>query len=180
MENANPIGMPLDTHIKLVPNPEDNEPNHSNTFTKLLGELQYIGNHTRPDILYAVNIMGSFTANPSLQHYSALKRILRYLAGTKTLSITYSAVGDEDDAENLFHGYLDAAFANQEGSKSMSGYIFLASGGAITWKSKRQTIIALSTTKSEYVALSESGHEATWLRNLYGKLGFTQTQPIVI
>jgi hypothetical protein len=86
----------------------------------------------------------------------------------------------EDDTENLFHGYLDAAFANQEGSKSTSSYVFLASRGAITWKSKRQTIIALSMTKSEYVALSESGCKATWLRNLYGELGFPQMKPTVI
>jgi hypothetical protein len=172
---------PLDPHIKLIPNPEDNEPNHSNAFAKLLGELQYIGNHMRPEILYAVNILGAFTANPSLQHYGALKHILRYLAGTKTLGITYNAARDEDDTENLFHSYSDAThIANQEGSKSMSSYGFLASGGEITWKSKRQTIIALSMTKSEYIALSESGHKATWLRNLYGELGFPQMKPTVI
>jgi hypothetical protein len=66
MENETPVGMPLDPHIKLVPNPEDNEPNHSNTFTRLLSELQYIANHMRPEILYVVNILGAFTANPSL------------------------------------------------------------------------------------------------------------------
>jgi hypothetical protein len=74
----------------------------------------------------------------------------------------------------------DATFANQEGGKSMSSYVFLASRGAITWKSKRQTIIMLSTTESEYVSLSESGHKATWLRNLYGKPGFPQMKPTVI
>ena len=180
MEDANPVGMPLDPHVKLIANPEENEPNRSNAFAKLLGEMQYIGNYTRPDIMYPTNRLGAYTANPSLQHYTALKRILRYLAGTKTLGITYSASEDEDDAENLFHGYSDAAFANQEGGKSTSGYVFLASGGAITWKSKKQSIIALSTTESEYIALSEAGREASWLRNLYGELGFPQTKPTVI
>jgi hypothetical protein len=58
--------------------------------------------------------------------------------------------------------------------------VFLASGGVITWKSKKQTIIALSTMESEYVTLSEASHEASWLRNLYGKLGFIQKSPTLI
>ena len=60
------------------------------------------------------------------------------------------------------------------------GYIFLASGGAITWKSKKKTIIALSLTEAEYITLTEAGREASWLRNLYGELGFPQTFPTII
>jgi hypothetical protein len=77
MAKANPVGMPLDPNVKLVPNPEDNEPNRSNAYAKLLGELQYIANSTRLDILYAMNHLGAYTANPSLQHYGTLKQILR-------------------------------------------------------------------------------------------------------
>jgi hypothetical protein len=76
MADANPIGMPLDPNIKLVLNPESNQPNQSNAYAKLLGALQYIANFTRPDILYAVNRLGAYIANPSLQHYGILKQIL--------------------------------------------------------------------------------------------------------
>jgi hypothetical protein len=124
--------------------------------------------------------LGAYTANPSLQHYATLKRILRYLTGTKTFRITYCAIEDDNNNDNLFYSFSDSAFANNDDGKSMSGYVFLASGEAITWKSKKQSIIALSTTESEYVALSESGRQACWLRNLYGKLGFPQTKPTVI
>jgi hypothetical protein len=65
-------------------------------------------------------------------------------------------------------------------TKSTTGYVFLAAGVAITWKSKKQTVIALSSTEAEYVALSEAGREATWLRNLYNKLGFPQQSATVI
>jgi hypothetical protein len=58
--------------------------------------------------------------------------------------------------------------------------VFLASEGVITWKSKKQTVIALSTTESEYVALSEAGRKASWLRNLYDELGFVQKSPTLI
>ena len=73
MAEANPVGMPLDPNIKIGPNPEHNEPNQSNSYAKLLGELQYIANATRPDISYAVNKLAAYTANPSLEHYGILK-----------------------------------------------------------------------------------------------------------
>ena len=122
-------------------------------------------------------------ANPSLEHYGSLKRILRYLAGTREYGITYKKSNGQSDVANLFHGhaknygpgnyseinifhgYADAAFANTDDYKSTTGHVFLASEGAITWKSKKQTIIAMSSTESEYVTLSEAGREAYWLRN---------------
>jgi hypothetical protein len=180
LEEANPVATPMDPTIKLVPNPQVNEPNRSNSYAKRLGELQYIANGTRPDISCPVNKLAAFTANPSMQHYTALKRILRYLAGTKTLGITYRKPKDDHDEENLFHGFADAAYANNFDLKSTTGYVFMATGGAITWKSKKQSIIALSSTEAEYVALSEAGREACWLRNLYKELGFPQSTSTIM
>ena len=97
-----------------------------------------------------MNRLAAYTANPSLQHVIALKRILWYLAGTKTLGITYSKTANSPD-DNIFHGFADAAFANHDDHKLTSGYVFLAAGGAITWKSKNQMTIALSSTQAEYV-----------------------------
>jgi hypothetical protein len=179
MLDANAVGMPMEPKIKLVPNPKDNAPNRSNSYAQLIGELHYISNSTRPDIAYAVNKLASYTANPSLEHYTAVKRILRYLAGTTDYGITYKAHTTTTN-NNFFYGYSDAAYANSEDSKSTSGYVFLAAGGAITWRSKKQTTVALSSTESEYVALSEAGREATWLRTLYNELGFSQDLPILI
>ena len=98
----------------------------------------------------------------------------------KTLGITYKKSQDGTEANNLFHGYADAAYVNADDLKSTTGYVFLAGEGAITWKSKKQTMIALSSTKAEYMALSEAGHEATWLRNLYGELKYPQKELTVI
>jgi hypothetical protein len=139
MDDANPVGMPLDPQVKLASNPENNKPNCSNSFAKLLRELQYIANNVRPDINYPTNRLEAYTANLSLQHYGLLKPNLRYLAGTQHLGITYCASQDDND-ENLFHGFFDAAYANQDDNKSTLGYVFLASGGVITWKSKKQAI----------------------------------------
>jgi hypothetical protein len=90
-----------------------------------------------------------------------VKRILRYLAGTKNLGITYSKTSTNPH-ENSFFGFADAAFANHDDHKSTSGSVFMAAGGAITWKSKKQTTITLSSTEAKYVALSEAAREACW------------------
>jgi hypothetical protein len=74
----------------------------------------------------------------------------------KTLGITYRKAQEDAGDNNLFHGYADAAYANTNNLKSMSSYVFLAAGGAITWKSRKQTIITLSSMEAEYVALSEA------------------------
>jgi len=141
MINANPVGTPLDHNVQIEPNPDGNQGSHSNSYVRLLGELQWVANVTRPDITYAVNKLAMYTTNPSLQHVSALKRILRYLAGTKNLGITYSENPDRDQLStlSLFYGYADVAYANSDDLKSTSGYVFLASGGVIIWKSKKQT-----------------------------------------
>ena len=171
MDRCNSVGTPLDPNVPLEPNPEGNEGNRSNSFARLLGELQFLANATRPDLAYAVNRLAAYTANPSLQHTSALKRILRYLSGTRTHGIVYKALPLQP---SFFHGYADAAYhtayANADERKSTTGYVFIAGEGAITWSSKKQVSTALSSTEAEYVALSEASREACWLRNLYTEL----------
>jgi hypothetical protein len=88
MDQANPVATPLDPNVLIQPNPDHTEGNRSNPFAQLLGELQYLANATRPNIAFAVNRLASFTANPSMKHYKMIKRILRYLAGTKEFRIT--------------------------------------------------------------------------------------------
>ena len=171
LERCNPVAMPLDPGNPLEPNPEGNVGDRSNSFARLLGELQFIANATRPDIAYAVNRLASYTANPSLQHVGALKRILRYLSGTQNLGIVYRALPQQP---SFFYGYADASYGNTDERKSISGYVFLARNGAITWSSRKQISVALSLTEAEYVALSEAAREACWLRNLYGELGLLQ------
>ena len=154
----NTVSTPLDPNITLVLNPEGNDGDWSNLFASLLGELQYIANTTRLDITYAVNRLASYTANPSLQHHTTLKRILRYLTGTKTHGITYKSLPYRPD---FFSGYADASYSNTDEYRSITGYVFLASDGAITWCLRKQLSIALS----------KAARKVCWLRNLYTELG---------
>ena len=176
MQDANPVSTPLDPNIKLEQNPDGTNGDRSNSFTMLIGKLQYLTTATRPDIAFAVNRLAAYTANPSLIHYTAAKRILRYLKGTINLRLTYT---NSPETES-FYGYSDAAYANADGYKSTSGYVFIAGGAAITWGSRKQTTIALSSTEAEYVALSECSREAMWLRHLYGELGYVQKGPTLL
>jgi len=119
LSEINSVAMPLDPNSKLEPNPDGNEGNRSNSFMRLLGELQFLANSTRPDISFAVNHLAAYTTNLSLQHVTALKRILRYLAGTKSFRITYSKISNNNS--NIVHGFADAALDDY---KSTSGYVF--------------------------------------------------------
>ena len=133
--------------------------------------------------MYAVNRLAAYTVNPSFDHYNAAKCVLRYIKGTRNYGITYCdqntrLIGPPDS--NLFYGFSDAAFANANDRKSISGYVFLSNAGTITWMSKKQAMVALSTTEAEYVVISEAACKATWLRHLYGELGFIQKEPVLL
>ena len=117
-------------------------------------------------------------ANPSLAHQTTVKCILRYLAGTKDLRITYRKPQQSQSHLELLHGFADAAYVNNSDYCSTSGYVFIVGGGAITWGSRKQTSVALSSTEAEYVALSEATQESKWLQMLYEELGFEQNYPI--
>jgi hypothetical protein len=173
LTDAQSVQMPLDPKVKILPNPEGSEGDRSNSFAQLLGELQFVANSTRPDIAFAVNRLASYAANPSMQHWTAVKRILRYLSGTKDYGLKYLYSPDPVS----FQGFADASFKCREDGKSITGYVFIAAGGAITWRSGKQSVTATSSTEAEYIALWEAGKEASWLRNLHNDLRLTQTSP---
>jgi len=127
---------------------------------------------TRPDITYAVSILARFSQNPGRAHWEAVKRVFRYLAGTKTLKLTYGATSLD------LVGYTDADGSTHEDRKAVSGYAFIIDGGAVSWASKRQELISLSTTESEYVAITHASKEALWLRSLIGQVFGPFTEPV--
>ena len=105
-----------------------------------------------------VVLLGS-VLNLLTQHWTAIKRILRYLKGTSNFGLQYNF--DSPDCA----GYSDADWAGDVGDrKSTSGYVFLLGGAAISWKSSKQSCVALSTAEAEYVALSAAAQEAIWLQ----------------
>lgn len=119
---------------------------------------------SRPDIAYAVGLVSQFSTNPNNQHWAAVKRIFRYLAGTRGLGILYGESGN-------CAGYTDSDWAGSPDWKSTSGYIFLLNGGAVSWASRKQSVVALSSMEAEYIALTQAVKEVLWLRTLFIELG---------
>jgi hypothetical protein len=128
-------------------------------YASALGSLMYAMQGTRPDICYAVGILGRFQSNPGLLHWQALKCVLKYLRRTKDYQLVYSS------ASLTPIGYTDSDFmSDPEARKSTSGFVFLLGGAAVSWKSVKQQCIADSTTEAEYVAACEAAKEAVWLQ----------------
>jgi Reverse transcriptase (RNA-dependent DNA polymerase) len=149
------------------------------TYLEAIGSLLFLANRTRPDIEFGVNFLARFSNNPSSEHWAAVKRIFRYLAGTIDLGIHYQ----EKPGERFLFGYCDADFAGDlDHRKSTSGYLFILGGGPISWKSQLQRAVTLSTTEAEYAALTEATRESNSIRQLLIELGLPTNllQPVPI
>ena len=129
-------------------------------YASAVGSLMYAMLCTRPDICYAVGVVSRFQSNPGPEHWMAVKHILKYLRRTRDYMLVYSS-GDL----NLL-GYTDSDFqADKDSRKSTSGSVFTLGGGAVVWRSIKQSSIADSTMEAEYIAASEAAKEAIWLKN---------------
>jgi hypothetical protein len=117
-------------------------------YASAVGSLMHAQTCTRPDISFAVGMLGRYQSNPGMDHWKAVKKVMRYLRGTKDYMLTFKR---SDHLEVI--GYSDSDFARcVDSRKSTFGYLFLLAGGAISWKSAKQTIIASSTMEAEFVA----------------------------
>lgn len=113
---------------------------------------------------------------PGESHLAAAKRILRYVQGTREFGIQYKRGG----AASLV-GYVDSDYAGDEDDrKSTSGYTFMWSGGAVSWASKKQPIVTLSTTEAEYVSAAYGACQAVWLKNVLNEIGLDQEEAITM
>jgi hypothetical protein len=177
MDDAKPVSTPVDTGCKLVKATDHCERVDQQLYQSVVGSLLYLSIATRPDITFAVNNVAKYCADSTKQHWTAVKRIMRYLKGTLNFGLCYrKSVSDQ------CVGYSDADWAGDVDDRhSTSGYVFLVSGSVVSWKSKKQTSVALSTAEAEYVALASAAQEALWLRQLLGDLTMNQSaKPILI
>ena len=145
-------------------------------YQSMVGSLLYAACATRPDIAQAVGAVAKFCSKPTEAHLTAVKRILKYLKGSASLALKYQKL-----EANPLIGYCDADWAGDRDDRhSTSGTIFLMAGGPISWFSKKQAIVALSTSEAEYVALCAATQEAVWLRRLLADLKVTTSGPTLL
>lgn len=126
----------------------------------LVGSLIYLAN-TRPDIFYPASLILRFMHDPSKLHYAATKRILQYLQSKKKLGIKYAK-----EKENKLFGTNSDWAGSVDDRKSTSGYVFCLGSKIISWASKKQKTISLSSAKAEYIAATDAICEAIWLRRI--------------
>lgn len=143
-------------------------------YREAVGSLMYAAMGTRPDIAFATSTVAQFSDNPGWAHWEAVKRIYRYLKGTRDLVLTYGG-----ETRGLV-GYVDADGASQDHRRAISGYVFMVDGGAVSWSSKKQELVTLSTAEAEYVAQTHAAKEAIWLRRLLTEIFKSIDTPTVL
>ena len=133
-------------------------------YHEAISSLMYAAMGTRPNIVFATSTVAQFSENLGWAHWEAVKRIYKYLLGTKKLELTY---GGE---QRGLVGYVDADGASQEHRRAITGYIFMVDRGTVSWSSKKQELVTLSTMEAEYVAQTHAAKEAIWFRRLLTEL----------
>ena len=129
------------------------------TYRQAIGSLMWAAVATRLDIAFAVSLLSQFLENPGEVHWNAVKRVLRYLKGTKDHKLTLGS------SQNGLVGYADADWALQDHRHSISAYVFQIDSGSISWSCQKQSIIAHSSTEAEFIALTHAAKEALWLQH---------------
>ncbi|RVW99454.1 Retrovirus-related Pol polyprotein from transposon TNT 1-94 [Vitis vinifera] len=127
-------------------------------------------------MMFVVSLISRYMENPSELHLQAAKRVLRYLKGTTEFGIFYKKGGDDELA-----AYTDSDYAgNLEDGKSTSSYVFLLSSGVVSWSSRKQPVVSLSTTEAEFIVAASCACQAIWLKRVLGKLSQNQGKSTTI
>ena len=162
MVDAKPSATPMELPSKTSSLAESDDPPVQAPYRQAIGSLIWLMICTRPDIAYAVGKLSQHCENPLRSHWNAVKRVIRYLKGTRTTGLTY---GTESSYDPI--GYCDSDWAGcRVTRKSTEGFVILIGGGAVSWRSKKQSVIATSSCEAEYIASFTAAKECTWLSRL--------------
>ena len=164
MQESKPVKVPIPIGVKLsveqCPKTQEEEEDMSRVpYASVVGSLMYAMVCTRPNIAHAVGVLSRYMSKPGKEHWTAVKRVFRYLRGTTDYAICYQGRPGPDRVINV-HGFVDADWARDlDHRRCTSGYVFNLFGGAISWMSKRQVVVALSTTEAEYMVATHASKD---------------------
>jgi hypothetical protein len=143
-------------------------------YASVVGSLMYAMVCTRLDIAHSVGVLSRYMSKLGKEHWTIVKRVFRYLCGTTDYGIFYQGRPGVDRVLDI-HGFVDADWVGDLDCRiSTSGYVFNLFGGEISWMSKRQSVVALSTTEVEYMETTHVSKEVVWLQRLCLGIGFVQ------
>lgn len=172
MGDCNPTSTPIDINQKLsismCPKSEREREEMSKVpYMQAIGCLLFASQVSRPDISYAVNVLSRFSTDPGKAHWEAVKRIMRYLKGTINKGLVYKS----NPKYPSIIGYCDADWAGSvDDRQSTTGYVFLFQSAAISWATKKQKTVALSSTEAEFMSITAAIQESVWLKRLEKEL----------
>jgi hypothetical protein len=171
----NPEIIPLPKGFKFTPYTGNVDPKFRQKYQQLVGSLMYLMIGSRPDIAYAVVKLSQQSASPSAEHYKVGLHMCRYLLGTKKYALLFNG-----KAKHEVLAYSDSDWAQDPTSRrSITGNFCLIAKGPISWLSRRQKIVALSSTEAEYMALSDCSRQLVWISQLLNEIGYEIPVPIL-
>jgi hypothetical protein len=174
MKQCNPVHNPIVPGFKLTKD-ENGVKIDGTLYKQIVGSLMYL-TATRPDLMFVVSLISMYMERPTETHLQAAKRVLRYVKGTVNFGLFYKKGGTKE-----LVGYTDSDYAgDQNDRKSTSGHVFVLNDGVVSWSSKKQPVVTLSTTEAEFIAAASSACQAVWLRRILEKLNHCQHNPTVI
>nr|GEU87497.1 hypothetical protein [Tanacetum cinerariifolium] len=142
-------------------------------YASAVGSIMYAVRCTRLDVAFAQNMTSRFQQNPGEEHWTAVKNILKYLRNTKDMFLVY---GGNMERELRVSCYTDAGYLmDADNLKSQTGYVFILNGGAVDWKSTKQSIFATLSTYAKYIVAFDASNEVVWIRKFISGLGIVPT-----
>jgi hypothetical protein len=177
MENCNHAVTPSEPRFQLS-KCENEDSVDPTKFRSLIGSLRYLCN-TRPDLVYSVGIVSRFMENPKVSHLAAVKRILRYVRGTTGCGILFPSCDMGKECKLI--GFTDASWCSDvDDRRSTAGYMFFINNAPISWCSKKEQVVALSSCEAEYIAASMCATQATWLKTLIEEVTSVDSEAVTI
>lgn len=170
MEDCHDASTPMEPGFKY-----DNGQIIDVPYRQLIGSLMYLATTTRPDIMFSVSYLSRFLDKPTENTWKAAKRVLRYLKGTKDLGLNYSK------SDSALKTYSDADWAgDDQDRKSISGSMTFYSGNPISWFSKKQECVSLSSVESEYIAAASSAQDLVYLKGILSDFNVTNNKNVLL
>ncbi|XP_066941031.1 uncharacterized protein [Macrobrachium rosenbergii] len=178
MNECNPKAIPCDFSVNKLIFSDSKELANPKLYREIVGSLIYIMTGTRPDLSYVVTKLSQYMSNPTIAHLSLARHVLKYLKGTLYYCLTFK----KSDDPLCLVGYCDLDWGTSEDRRSITGYCFkLCEGGPlISWKTKKQKVVSLSTCEAEYVAMTHAMQEGNFFRQLYADMINCNREAIIL
>lgn len=161
--DCNSVRTPLPQNVHLY-TPTDGESEEIEQYRAAVGMLNFLSIQTRPDIAFSVSYLARFNSRHNSSHWTAVKHLLRFVRGTMQRGLDF---GTQRGRDVLIKGYADADYAGDvDTRRSTTGFVYFVRGSLVSWKSRRQPSVTLSTTEAEYMAIGDCAKHGLWLSRL--------------